>query len=106
VSHGARYDGAGAPLEIPPMSWIVEIGRPLSYHRLSLQAGFEQGNDGIGKYYAGTEWKILGPLLLRGGYEGSLQDRELSSYSGASAGFGFTWDALTLDYGVKAMPPL
>jgi hypothetical protein len=44
--------------------------------------------------------------LLRAGYETSYQDRELASWSGISSGFGFSREALTLDYGFKAMPPL
>ncbi|MEO7424533.1 MAG: hypothetical protein ABI036_05050, partial [Fibrobacteria bacterium] len=107
LSHGISYNsGSQAPTEPLPLSLGMELGKPLLDARWSGQAGWNQGNDGILHYYAGAEWRVIKYLVLRTGYEGSDQDRELGSWGGMAAGLGIKYDRITLDYGYKNLGPL
>lgn len=103
LSHGVRYDGAEAPLEPLPLSVGLELGKPLLGSRWSAHAGVQQGNEGILKYYAGGEFRLWKHILLRMGWDGSAQDRELGGFGGFAAGTGVKYDRLTLDYGFKSL---
>jgi hypothetical protein len=105
LSHGIRYESSG-PLEPLPLGLGLEVGKPLLDSRWSAQAGLLQGNEGIFKYYAGGEYRPIKYLILRGGYEGSAQDRELDMISGISAGVGVKYDQLSFDYGYKSLGAL
>jgi hypothetical protein len=113
LSHGVRYedrngegDRSEAPLEPLPLGLGLELGKPLLGSRWSFHAGLHQGNEGILKYYAGGEFRLWRYLLLRMGWDGSSQDRELGGFEGFAAGTGFKYDRLTLDYGFKSLGPL
>lgn len=107
LSHGIRYDDhSGAPYEPLPLAFGAELGRPMLDGRWSGQIGAAQGNDGITRVYGGAEWRMLKYLLLRAGYDGSVQDRALGPWSGISAGLGIKYDRITLDYGYRAMGAL
>ncbi len=103
LSHGARYDEQASPLEPLPFSLGVELGKPLLDTRWSGQVGLVQSNEGILRYYGGAELRILKYLVLRAGYEGSAQDRQLGDWTGMAAGIGIKYDRFTFDYGYKAM---
>jgi Tol biopolymer transport system component len=102
-SHGTHYDTKTAPVEPLPLSLGVEVGKPLLESRWSAQVGIQQSNDGIFHYYVGNEWRLVQYLLVRMGYDGSSQDRELGPWMGLAFGFGIKYDWLTFDYGYKAM---
>ncbi|MEO6094808.1 MAG: hypothetical protein ABIW76_03675 [Fibrobacteria bacterium] len=107
LSHGITYDASsGAPTEPLPLSLAVELGKPLLDTRWSGQLGFVQGNEGISHFYAGAEWRLVKYLLVRAGYEGSSQARELGNLGGLAAGVGVKYDRVTLDYGFKTLGPL
>ena len=107
LSHGITYDDhSGAPSEPLPFSFGIELGKPLLDSRWSGQLGAAQGNDGITRYYLGAEWRMIKYLLVRGGYNGTSQDRELGPWSGMSTGLGIKYDRITLDYGYQSMGPL
>lgn len=103
LSHGVRYGGEGSPIEPLPLSLGAEIGRPLLGSRWSAHAGLQHGNEGILRYYAGGEARLWKHLLLRMGWDGASQDRELGGLGGFAAGTGVKYDRLTFDYGFKAM---
>ncbi|HLP42232.1 MAG TPA: hypothetical protein VK465_12050, partial [Fibrobacteria bacterium] len=106
LSHGVRY-GRGflgdGPLEPLPLSVGVELGKPMLGSRWSAHAGFGHGNEGILRWYAGGEFRIWRYLLLRMGWDGSAQDRELGGFGGFAAGTGLKYDQLTVDYGFKTL---
>ncbi|HKP96502.1 MAG TPA: PorV/PorQ family protein [Fibrobacteria bacterium] len=107
LSHGIRYDASShSPVEPLPLSVGMELGKPLLDSRWSGQLGFSHGNDGLAHYYAGAEWRMIKYLVVRAGYEGSSQDRELGTWAGMAAGLGIKYDRITLDYGYKALGPL
>ncbi len=106
LSHGARYDTKTAPLEPLPLGLGVELGKPLFDSRWSAQAGFLQTNEGALHYYGGCEWRLIKYLVVRAGYDGSSQDREIGPWSGLAAGLGVKYDRLTFDYGYKTLGPL
>lgn len=106
LSHGVRYGGADSPIEPLPLSLGLEVGKPLLGSRWSAHAGFNQSNESILKYYAGGEFRLWKHLLLRMGWDGSTQDRELGGFGGFAAGTGVKYDRLTLDYGFKSLGPI
>ncbi|MDB5048212.1 MAG: hypothetical protein JWO30_1283 [Fibrobacteres bacterium] len=107
LSHGITYDASpDSPTEPLPLSVGLELGKPLLDTRWSGQLGLSQGNDGITRFYAGAEWRLIKYLLVRAGYEGTSQDRELGSWAGLATGIGIKYDRITLDYGYKALGPL
>ena len=106
LSHGARYDTKTAPLEPLPLGLGLELGKPLFDSRWSGQAGFLQTNEGALHYYGGVEWRLIKYLVLRAGYDGSSQDRQIGPWSGLAGGLGIKYDRLTLDYGYKSLGPL
>lgn len=107
LSHGIKYGSSPqSPTEPLPLNLGVELGKPLLGSRWSGNIGFAKGNDGLLRYYAGAEWRLIRYLVVRSGYEGSSRDRELGAWSGLSAGLGVKYDRITLDYGYKAMGPL
>lgn len=107
LSHGITYDDhSGAPSEPLPMSFGIELGKPLLDTRWSGHVGALQGNDGITRFYLGAEWRMIKYLLVRAGYNGSTQDRELGPWSGISTGLGVKYDRITLDYGYQSMGPI
>ncbi len=107
LSHGITYDDhSGAPSEPLPFSFGLELGKPLLDSRWSGQVGASQGNDGITRYYLGAEWRMIKYMLIRAGYNGSSQDRELGPWSGMATGLGIKYDRITLDYGYQSMGPL
>jgi hypothetical protein len=107
LSHGIRYDASSdSPIEPLPLSFAAELGKPLLDTRWSFQAGASQGNEGILHYYAGLEWHMIKYLVVRAGYEGSSQDRQLGAWSGLATGLGIKYDRVTFDYGYKTLGPL
>jgi len=107
LSHGISYNSSsGSPVEPLPLNLGLELGKPLLGSRWSGHAGLAKSNDGILRYYAGAEWRIIRPLVARAGYEGSSQDRELGPMSGLAAGLGVKYDRITFDYGYKILGPL
>ncbi len=107
LSHGINYNTSSqSPSEPLPINVGLELGKPLLDTRWSAQAGLNQGNDGILHFYAGAEWRVIKYLVLRAGYEGASQDRELGAFGGAAGGIGIKYDRITLDYGYKSLGPL
>lgn len=107
ASHGITYDDhSGAPTEPLPLAFGFELGKPLLDSRWSGHVGAQQGNDGITRFYLGAEWRMIKYLLVRAGYTGGSQDRELGPWSGISTGLGIKYDRITLDYGYQAMGPI
>ncbi|MDB5103782.1 MAG: hypothetical protein JWP91_1471 [Fibrobacteres bacterium] len=107
LSHGIRYDASSdSPVEPLPLGVGVEVGKPLLDSRWSAHVGAVQGNEGIAHFYAGLEWRLIKYLMVRAGYEGSSQDRELGAWSGLSTGLGIKYDRFTFDYGYKSLGPL
>jgi Tol biopolymer transport system component len=105
LSHGIRYENTG-PIEPLPLGLGVEVGKPLMDSRWSAQVGLLHGNEGVAKLYGGGEYRVMKYLILRGGYEGVSQDRELEWFTGISAGVGIKYDRVTLDYGWKSLGAL
>lgn len=103
LSHGVRYAGPDAPLEPLPMLLAMEVGKPLLGSRWSAHLGAQQGNEGIARWYGGGELRLLKHVLLRMGWEGTSQDREIGGMGGFAAGTGFKYDRLTIDYGFKSL---
>ncbi len=106
LSQGVQYDTRTAPVEPLPLGLGVELGKPLLDSRWSLQVGLQHGNEAVTHYYAGGEARPIPYLVLRMGYDGSLQDRQLGTWAGLAMGIGIKYDNLTLDYGYKALGPL
>jgi|GEM_PF-1784068 len=107
LSHGITYDASSSSATEPlPLSVAVELGKPLLDTRWSAHTGLVQGNEGIAHFYLGGEYRVLRYLLLRAGYEGASQARELGSWGGLSAGIGIKYDRITFDYGYKSLGPL
>ena len=106
LSHGATYDTKTAPLEPLPLNVGMELGKPMLDSKWSGQLGVVQSNENLLHYYFGGEWKLRRYIILRMGYEGSTQDRQLGSWTGWGAGLGIKYERLTFDYGYKALGPL
>lgn len=103
LSHGIRYNTPGSPLEPLPLKLSAEIGRTALRSPFSFAFGFTKGNDGSALYHGGLEARFYRLFFLRGGYEGSLRDRKLGGYGGATLGAGLRYGSFNLDYGVKSL---
>ncbi len=106
LSQGVRYDTPTSPLEPLPLSFALEIGKPLLNSPWSGFINMEHNNEGLQHYGLGFELQARPYLLLRMGYGGSWEDRALGPNAGLSAGLGLTMNNFGIDYGYKHFGPL
>lgn len=106
ISSGIHYQSQTAPVEPLPLSFGMELGKPLLNTNWSAHLGMVQSNEGLLHYYGGLEWAVIKFLILRMGYDGAAEDRELGTYAGLGMGMGIKYDRFTFDYGFKTLGPL
>lgn len=77
------------------VSTDIDLGASSSV-LLALSGAWQPG--GIDRVQAGVEARIYSALFLRGGYQFSMPDAQISGLQGITLGTGFQWSDYRLDY--------